>query len=357
MLLALREHISPSPCTFPLRVPACRTHARGRRVQVRVSFGYMSRWADAAALLRFLEAHFVARATASAAPPAERDIGRGAPAEAAHNGEGGEAKGNAAAAAGGHAEVEAIYVYPIKSCAAQRCDGAWPLAYADPPAPALARSESAAGAAGALWPLKLPRVLSWRPRAAAPRPPAPPPQPPAPRGAGGGSGSDGSDSDGAAGAAGAAGAGGARCGLAFDREWAVVDPEGRALTQKACARLAALRPAVDLRARTLRVECAGRAPLELPLDELPHDVRPRPAPHRRARGAVARARAEGRGRVRGAAGRGGGAGARVRTGGGWRLLRRAREPLARPRAPPSHPAARPAARAPCVPRGRRHQRV
>ena len=42
-------------------------------------------------------------------------------------------------------------------------------------------------------------------------------------------------------------------GLLYDREWALLDDSGRALTQKSCSLLATVQPYVDLCSCTLRL--------------------------------------------------------------------------------------------------------
>eukprot|EP00727_Mastigamoeba_balamuthi_P010822 m51a1_g6362 putative molybdenum cofactor sulfurase-like (808) ;mRNA; f:105091-107808 len=54
-------------------------------------------------------------------------------------------------------------------------------------------------------------------------------------------------------------------GLAYDREWAVVDDDGKPLTMKLFPRLCFVRPAIDLDSNSLRVEAPGMPTLQVPL--------------------------------------------------------------------------------------------
>lgn len=56
-------------------------------------------------------------------------------------------------------------------------------------------------------------------------------------------------------------------GLLYDREWAVVDDDGRALSQKALPGLALIRPAIDLAAGELRLSAPGRPTVAVPLHD------------------------------------------------------------------------------------------
>ena len=64
-------------------------------------------------------------------------------------------------------------------------------------------------------------------------------------------------------------------GLAYDRNWMIVDPSGRFVTQREFPRLALVRTA--LTADTLVVEAAGMAPLALPIDPNAYADAPRVA--------------------------------------------------------------------------------
>ncbi|CAM9804083.1 unnamed protein product, partial [Phaeothamnion confervicola] len=124
---------------------------------VRASLGWMSNWEDVDALVRFIDKQFCARtplaagpAVAAAAASAEL-AARGGVAAAALADSTAIAAATVAAAVGGEVAaadvfapstwsppppppppqlqptLEAIYVYPIKSCAAQRAQGQWPV--------------------------------------------------------------------------------------------------------------------------------------------------------------------------------------------------------------------------------------
>lgn len=55
-------------------------------------------------------------------------------------------------------------------------------------------------------------------------------------------------------------------GLLYDRHWAVIDAEGKVLTQKRCPALATLKPVLDLEAGVMKVNAPGAtAPLVIPL--------------------------------------------------------------------------------------------
>ena len=62
-------------------------------------------------------------------------------------------------------------------------------------------------------------------------------------------------------------------GLAYDRVWAAVDPDGSVLTQARCPQLGSVRPAIDIATGTLTLTLATGAqpPLVLPLDDS-HDT-------------------------------------------------------------------------------------
>jgi molybdenum cofactor sulfurtransferase len=64
-----------------------------------------------------------------------------------------------------------------------------------------------------------------------------------------------------------------RHGLAYDRVWAAVDPDGAVLTQTRCPQLGSVRPAIDIATGTLTLTLATGAqpPLVLPLDDA-HDT-------------------------------------------------------------------------------------
>ncbi len=64
-------------------------------------------------------------------------------------------------------------------------------------------------------------------------------------------------------------------GLAYDRNWMIVDPSGRFVTQREFPRLALVRTALS--ADTLVVEAAGMAPLALPIDPNAYADAPRVA--------------------------------------------------------------------------------
>lgn len=64
-------------------------------------------------------------------------------------------------------------------------------------------------------------------------------------------------------------------GLAYDRNWMIVDPAGRFVTQREFPRLALVRTALS--ADTLVVEAAGMAPLALPIDPNAYADAPRVA--------------------------------------------------------------------------------
>eukprot|EP00036_Acanthoecidae_sp_10tr_P015289 CAMPEP_0206292834 /NCGR_PEP_ID=MMETSP0106_2-20121207/3831_1 /ASSEMBLY_ACC=CAM_ASM_000206 /TAXON_ID=81532 /ORGANISM="Acanthoeca-like sp., Strain 10tr" /LENGTH=455 /DNA_ID=CAMNT_0053723421 /DNA_START=180 /DNA_END=1544 /DNA_ORIENTATION=- len=58
-------------------------------------------------------------------------------------------------------------------------------------------------------------------------------------------------------------------GLRYDRHWMVVNVHGSCISQKQTARLALVRPTVDLKARRLILRAAGVDPLYLPLEQPP----------------------------------------------------------------------------------------
>ena len=62
-------------------------------------------------------------------------------------------------------------------------------------------------------------------------------------------------------------------GLAYDRAWAALDPDGAVLTQARCPQLGSVRPSIDVAAGTLTLTLAtgDQPPLVLPLDDT-HDT-------------------------------------------------------------------------------------
>ncbi|CAM9638105.1 unnamed protein product [Scytosiphon promiscuus] len=200
---------------------------------VRVSLGWMSTWEDAAAFLAFVRKHFVNQTPLQETPESSL--------EAPHAGEPSPAP--SAEATAPHADdeadpphrprrvLEAIYLYPIKSCAPQR---AGDQSRRTTPSPPPSRQVSPSTATS-----------------------------PASRTAGGGAGDRGDGGgNGRAGVGEAAGEGRGSwplgpSGLAYDREWALVDHRDRALRLKQVPTMCQIRPFVNLLAGTLTVSAPG----------------------------------------------------------------------------------------------------
>ncbi|CAN0106082.1 unnamed protein product, partial [Hapterophycus canaliculatus] len=209
---------------------------------VRVSLGWMSTWEDVAAFLGFVRKHFVNGAPLQATPefsPKKPHVSGPSPvlsASAASQNVDNEAEPPRRP----QRVLEAIYVYPIKSCAPQR---AGPLSRLTPSSPSSRRDSplpSSLPASGA-------RVT-------------------AEGGGGGGGGGDGGTGVGGSAAEGRGSWPLGPSGLAYDREWALVDHRDRALRLKQVPAMCRIRPFVDLAADTLTISAPKMPDLVLPLD-------------------------------------------------------------------------------------------
>ncbi|CAN0101625.1 unnamed protein product [Ectocarpus sp. 6 AP-2014] len=211
---------------------------------VRVSLGWMSTWEDAAAFVTFVRKHFVSTTPLQTGPllsPQKPPSGELSPSHRAEDDALPEATDRSTRP---RCYLEAIYVYPIKSCAPQR---------AGAPPPTLLRPRSSSSSA--------------REAAASPEPGRDSGGSSRSRSGGVGGGSGGSGRRGVDGGGVAAGRGRwplGPSGLAYDREWAVVDGRDRALRLHV-PDMCQIRPFVDLASGTLTVTAPRMPDLVLPL--------------------------------------------------------------------------------------------
>ncbi|CBJ33682.1 conserved unknown protein [Ectocarpus siliculosus] len=211
---------------------------------VRVSLGWMSTWEDAAAFVTFVRKHFVSTTPLQTGPllsPQKPPSGELSPSHRAEDDALPEATDRSTRP---RHYLEAIYVYPIKSCAPQR---------AGAPPPTLLRPRSSSSSAR---------------EPASPEPGRDSGGSSRSRSGGVGGGSGGSGRRGVDGGGVATGRGRwplGPLGLAYDREWAVVDGRDRALRLKQVPDMCQIRPFVDLASGTLTVTAPRMPDLVLPL--------------------------------------------------------------------------------------------